>query len=75
MLPSLNQDPPVTIEEALILIQGDPDTYSNQILFGLSNLLSTSGFMTLITVPFVFAEPKLECFKSDVNINFRCSPT
>lgn len=73
VIPTLNQDPPVTLEEALTLIQGDPDTYTNRILFILTNLLSTCGFMTFMTIPFVFAEPKLECAKDDVKINFRCS--
>lgn len=29
VIPSVNSDPPITIEEALALVQGDPDKYAN----------------------------------------------
>jgi hypothetical protein len=61
------------LEEALTLVQGDPDKYTNRILYLVSNLLSVTGFMIFLSIPFVFAEPKIECHKSDVNITFRCS--
>jgi hypothetical protein len=29
--------------------------------------------MMFISVPFLFQEPKIQCFNPDVNMNFRCS--
>lgn len=54
MIPSVNSDPPITIEEALFLVQGDPDKYANRGLFIVANLLSLVGFMTFLTLPFLF---------------------
>lgn len=73
MIPTLNVDPPITLEEALNLIQGDPDTYNNKVLYLTSNLLSMVGFMLYMSIPFMFQEPTIECFNSDLNKYFRCT--
>ena len=54
VIPSFSKDPPVTLEEALYLVQGDPDKYTNRTLFLITNLLSVTGFMVFLTLPFVF---------------------
>lgn len=56
---------------------GDPDTYSNHVIFIITNLLSMCGFMMFFSVPFVFMEPKIEChkFEEGRELSFRCSAT
>lgn len=73
VIPSMNKDPPITLEEALTLVQGDPDKYTNRVLYVIANLLSMSGFMVFLSLPFIFEEPKISCYNSLVDKSFRCS--
>ena len=61
------------MEEGLVLVQGNPDTYSMRALYLISNLMSLCGFTLMLSLPFMFAEPRLECTSEDVKIDFRCS--
>lgn len=54
IIPSFNQDPPITIEEALTVVQGEPDNYAIRTLYLVSNLLSMTGFMLFLSLPFMF---------------------
>jgi hypothetical protein len=69
----LNQDPPITIEEALFLVSGDPDKYVIRSLYIIVNLLSTVGFMFILSTIFFFEDPKVECRLDDFEVYFRCS--
>jgi len=73
IIPSFNQDPPITMEEALFLISGDPDKYVIGGLYIITNLLSMAGFMFALSTLFLFEEPKVECRMDDLEIYFRCS--
>lgn len=58
IIPTFNKDPPITMEEALLLVQGDPDKYSIRSLYVIANLLSMTGFMVYLSAIFLFQEPK-----------------
>eukprot|EP00347_Sterkiella_histriomuscorum_P024468 403331012 len=74
VIPSLNQDPPVTLEEALFLVSGDPvDKYAIKNMYIIINLLSMFGFMVPLSMIFMFNVPKLECYNDENKIYFRCS--
>lgn len=62
IIPSFNQDPPITLEEALFLVSGQPDKYVIKNLYFIVNLLSMTGFMVPLSMMFLFQTPKLECF-------------
>ena len=65
VIPSLNQDPPITLEEALFLVSGQPDKYAIKNMYIIINLLSMLGFIVPLSMMFMFAEPKLECFNEE----------
>ncbi|CDW88626.1 organic cation transporter [Stylonychia lemnae] len=73
IIPSLNQDPPITLEEALFMVSGEPDKYVIRNLYIILNLLSMVGFMIPLSMIFLFQEPKMECFNEEFKIYFRCS--
>jgi hypothetical protein len=74
VLPSQQLDGAViSMEDALLLVQGAPDRYCFRALYVVSNLLSMTGFMLYLSVPFLFQEPKVQCFNEEINMNFRCS--
>jgi hypothetical protein len=59
VIPSFNTDPPITIEEALTLVKGDPDKYAIRALYLIANLLSMVGFMLFLSIVFLFQQPKV----------------
>ena len=73
VIPSLNQDPPITLEEALFLVSGQPDKYVIKNMYLILNLLSMVGFMIPLSMVFLFAQPKLECYNEEFRLYFRCS--
>lgn len=56
-----------------MLISSPPDYYQLLRLSTVANLLSAIGFMLFISAVFLFEEPALTCYNSDINIHFRCS--
>jgi hypothetical protein len=75
VVPTFNKDPPITMEEALELVQGDPDKYSIRSLYFIANLLSMTGFMLFLSTIFLFQEPKVDCYNEELKLYFRCSVT
>jgi len=75
IIPTFNKDPPISLEEALFLASGDPDTYANRGLYFIANAISMIGFSIYLSTMFLFQEPKVQCYNSELNIYFRCSVT
>jgi len=57
IIPSFNKDPPITMEEALFLVEGNPDTYNIRGVYIVVNILSMIGFMLLLSTMFFFQDP------------------
>jgi hypothetical protein len=55
----LNKDPPITLEEAMFLVSGEPDKYAIYNVFIVNNILSMLGFMFFLSSVFLFQEPKV----------------
>ena len=54
IIPSLNKDPPITLEEAMFLVSGEPDKYAIYNIFIVNNMLSMLGFMFFLSAIFLF---------------------
>ena len=74
-IPSMDKDPPLTLEEAMDFVSEDSDTYAIRNLYVLANALSMVGFTLFLSTIFLFSAPKMECYNKDLDIYYRCSLT
>jgi hypothetical protein len=73
VIPTFNKDPPITLEEALFLVSGQPDKYTIKNMYLIINILAMMGFLVPLSMLFLFQEPKLECLNTEFSLYFRCS--
>jgi hypothetical protein len=56
-------------------VTSPPDVYSIKYIYVVSNLLSMFAYMLFVSSVFLFEEPIINCYNSDLEIYFRCSQT